>query len=148
MQIGKWEQALGNVNIMLLDDPQNLELLKIKADALFYLKRISESEKIFLTILERNPTDANLMADYGHCLLQLSKWESADEWLTKAIRDKNGAPAYAYLGRGIARYNLGKVGVACADWERSLYLGEKNAKIYLNNFCKETAAENASNSIK
>lgn len=148
MQIGKWEQALGHVNIMLLDDAQNLELLKIKADALFYLKRIAESEKIFLSILERNPTDANLMADYGHCLLQLSKWESADEWLTKAIRDKNAAPAYAYLGRGIARYNLGKVGVACADWERSLYLGEKNAKIYLNNFCKETTENNAVNPIK
>ncbi len=148
IQIGKWEQALKNANIMLLDEPENLELLKIKADALFYLKRISESEKIFLTILERNPTDANLMADYGHCLLQLNKWESADEWLTKAIRDKNGSPAYAYLGRGIARYNLGKVGVACADWERSLYLGEKNAKIYLNNFCKEAVSADGVNQSK
>ncbi len=148
IQIGKWEQALKNANIMLLDQPDNLELLKIKADALFYMKRISESEKIFLTILERNPTDANLMADYGHCLLQLNKWESADEWLTKAIRDKNGSPAYAYLGRGIARYNLGKVGIACADWERSLYLGEKNAKIYLNNFCKSVESAEGVNQNK
>ncbi len=147
IQIGKWEQALKNANIMLLDDPENLELLKIKADALFYMKRIAESEKIFLSILEKNPYDANLMADYGHCLLQLNKWESADEWLTKSIRDKNGSPAYAYLGRGIARYNLGKIGIACSDWERSLYLGEKNAKIYLNNFCKDSTTTNGSTSV-
>lgn len=138
VQIGKWDKALSNINIMMLDDPQNLELLKLKADALFYLKRIAESEKIYQEILTKNPMDANVMADYGHCLLQESKWEEADEWLTKAIREKNGTPAYAYLGRGIARYNMGKVGVACADWERSLYLGEKNAKIYLNSFCSET----------
>jgi Tfp pilus assembly protein PilF len=87
--------------------------------------------------LKSTPNDPDLLADYGHCLLQQEKWVEADEWLSKSIKAKNSSPAYAYLGRGIARYNQGKLGLACVDWERSYQLGEKAAKKWLDAHCKE-----------
>ena len=50
---------------------------------------------------------------------------------------KNDTPAYAYLGRGIARMKLDKGDEACQDWEKSLKLGEKKAQKYLEEFCKK-----------
>jgi len=138
-QMGQFELCLSQVDDILKRDPQNANLLKLKADALFYLNRISESETIYLTLLDRSPSDGDLMADYGHCLLQLERYNDADLWLSKSIKSKNSTPAYAYLGRGIARYNLGKIGVACADWERSLLLGEKSASKWLEKHCQENS---------
>ena len=100
------------------------------------MNRIDESEAIYQTLLAGAPNDGDLMADYGHCLLQLERYNDADIWLSKSIKSKNSTPAYAYLGRGVARYNMGKIGVACADWERSLLLGEKSASKWLEKYCQ------------
>jgi len=136
-QMGQFELCLTQVDEILKQDPQNQSLLKLKADALFYLNHIAESEAIYQTLLAGAPNDGDLMADYGHCLLQLERYNDADLWLSKSIKSKNSTPAYAYLGRGIARYNMGKIGVACADWERSLLLGEKSASKWLEKHCQE-----------
>lgn len=141
-QMGQFELCLTQVNELLKQNPQNQNLLKLKADALFYLNRIDESETIYQTLLEQAPNDGDLMADYGHCLLQLERYNDADAWLSKSIKAKNSTPAYSYLGRGIARYNLGKIGVACADWERSLLLGEKSASKWLEKHCQENPTTN------
>lgn len=136
-EMGQFELCLSQVNESLKLYPQNQNLLKLKADALFYLNRIDESESIYQSLLNSTPNDGDLMADYGHCLLQLERYNDADIWLSKAIKSKSSTPAYAYLGRGIARYNLGKIGIACADWERSLLLGEKSASQWLEKHCQE-----------
>lgn len=125
------------VNELLLTDPTNTQWLKYKGDALFYLKRILEAAEVYTYLLKSNPTDADLLADYGHCLLQQEKWVEADDWLSKSIKSKSNSPAYAYLGRGIARYNQGKVGLACVDWQRSFQLGEKAAKKWLDAYCEK-----------
>jgi len=91
---------------------------------------------IYTDLLSSDTMNASLKADYGHCLLQMEKYELADSILTSAIRMKNDAPAYAYLGRGIARQNLGKGQEACDDWHKSKMLGEKRAALYLEKFCK------------
>ena len=136
-QMGQFDLCLMQVDESLKQNPENQNLLKLKADALFYLNRIDESESIYQILLSGSPNDGDLMADYGHCLLQLERYNDADVWLSKSIKSKNSTPAYAYLGRGIARYNMGKIGVACADWERSLLLGEKSATKWLEKHCQE-----------
>ena len=141
-QMGQFELCLMQVEESLKQNPQNQNLLKLKADALFYLNRIDESESIYQTLLSGSPNDGDLMADYGHCLVQLERYNDADVWLSKSIKSKNTTPAYAYLGRGIARYNMGKIGVACADWERSLLLGEKSATQWLEKHCQENPTTN------
>jgi hypothetical protein len=60
----------------------------------------------------------------------------ADSMLTKSILLKGDNPAYAYLGRGIARLNLNRGDEACADWFKSKMLGEKKAEEYIKNNCK------------
>lgn len=132
-----YQICLELLQLQLVQFPQNTILLKYKADALFYLNKISEAEELYGTLLKIVPSDADLMADYGHCLLQLEKWNDADAWLSKSIKSKNNSPAYAYLGRGIARYNVGKVGLACVDWQRSYLLGEKTAKKWLEIHCQD-----------
>jgi hypothetical protein len=57
-------------------------------------------------------------------------------FFTQAIKMKTENISYVYLGRGIARYNIGKVGLACQDWERSVLMGEKNASKYMEQYCK------------
>jgi Tfp pilus assembly protein PilF len=133
----QYTQCLELVNELLSSDPTNSQWLKYKGDALFYLKQITEAAEIYAQLLKLNPADADLLADYGHCMLQQEKWAEADEWLSKSIKSKNSSPAYAYLGRGIARYNQGKVGLACVDWQRSYQLGEKAAKKWLDAHCEK-----------
>lgn len=120
-----------------MDSNPSIVLKKYQADALFFLNRIDEAMVVYAELLKNSPADADLLADYGHCLLQKEQWLEADEWLSKSIKSKNSAPAYAYLGRGIARYNQGKVGLACVDWERSYQLGEKAAKKWLDAHCAQ-----------
>lgn len=137
-QLMDYPRALKDIDAVIKKNGSQFSFLELKADILFYSGRLQESEVIYKQLFDLKPNDANLMADYGHCLLQLKRWEEADMWLTKSIKMKGNTPAYSYLGRGIARYNLGKIGIACADWERSLWLGEKNANQLLNAHCIET----------
>jgi tetratricopeptide (TPR) repeat protein len=135
-QSEQYSLCLSLVEEELRLNPNQVSLQKYQGDALFYLNRIDEAAAVYAVLLKSTPNDADLLADYGHCLLQQEKWVEADEWLSKSIKSKNSAPAYAYLGRGIARYNQGKVGLACVDWERSYQLGEKAAKKWLDAHCK------------
>lgn len=136
-QAEQFATCLKLVNELLEQYPNNSNYQRYKADALFYLNRIDEAAELYASLLKIMPNDADLLADYGHCLLQQEKWIEADEWLSKSIKLKNSAPAYAYLGRGIARYNQGKTGLACVDWERSYQLGEKAAKKWLDAHCNQ-----------
>jgi len=135
-QAEQYATCLNLVDEMLVDEPKNAGFLRYRGDALFYLNRIDEAATVYSELLKTSPNDPDLLADYGHCLLQQEKWQESDEWLSKSIKMKNGSPAYAYLGRGIARYNQGKVGLACVDWDRSYQLGEKAAKKWLDAHCK------------
>lgn len=136
-QAEQYAPCLDLVNVELAENPNNVQLRKYQGDALFFLNRIEEATSVYSQLLKVTPNDPDLLADFGHCLLQQEKWVEADEWLSKSIKAKNSAPAYAYLGRGIARYNQGKLGLACVDWERSYQLGEKAAKKWLDTHCKE-----------
>ncbi len=115
-----------------------------------HLKNLSQNKyNLYLTILEIQSAESsdqleiqNIESqikdiDFKINALEQEKWVEADECLSKSIKAKNSSPAYAYLGRGIARYNQGKLGLACVDWERSYQLGEKAAKKWLDAHCKE-----------
>ena len=138
-RFGKFEQSLKDLDFftnMERSESAEREIQKLKADNLFYLKDFESASVIYTDLLSSDTMNASLKADYGHCLLQMEKYELADSILTSAIRMKNDAPAYAYLGRGIARQNLGKGQEACDDWHKSKMLGEKRAALYLEKFCK------------
>jgi tetratricopeptide (TPR) repeat protein len=138
-RIGKYQRSMEFLNRILLDEPASESLLTevqhLKADNYFYLKEYALAADIYTTLLQQDTGNANILADYGHCLLQQEKYTDAEIVLSRALRMKNTAPAYAYLGRGLTRLKLGKGEEACADWEKSYKLGEKAAKKYLDTYC-------------
>jgi tetratricopeptide (TPR) repeat protein len=135
-EMEKYSQSNTDIDRFLLSEPKNVDALKLKFDNCFFSKDFDLAVKIIEELIDDNPTNGNFLADYGHVLLQTKKWKDAEKKFTHAIKMKTGNLSYVYLGRGIARFNLGKLGLACQDWDRSLLMGEKNAAIYIEKHCK------------
>lgn len=140
-RLANYQRSMEFLNRILLEeaipDETKSEVLHLKADNYFFMKEYSPAADIYTTLLQTDTGNANLLADYGHCLLQQEKFTEADLILSRALKMKNMTPAYAYLGRGMARLKLGKGEDACADWEKSFKLGEKAAGKYLNIYCNK-----------
>lgn len=136
-RMGTFDASNLDINLYLMNNVGNPEALKLKADNYFYLKQFDDAVNLYLELLVKDSLNPNLLADYGHCLLQIKAFEKAEKILTKSIQSKNENPAYAYLGRGIARYNLNMLQEACTDWDKSLKLGEKSAGEYLKLHCEQ-----------
>ncbi|MBL7811457.1 MAG: tetratricopeptide repeat protein [Bacteroidetes bacterium] len=134
---GNYSGSMDDINLYLLRQPRDAEALKLKADNYFYNKQFTEAEGIYTALLGKDSSNGSLWADYGHCLLQRGEFVKAEEILTRSIRSKADSPGYAYLGRGMARYNQGKTAEACQDWEKGKMLGEKRASEYLDKHCKK-----------
>ena len=79
-----------------------------------------------------NPAKSRLYTEEGSkLLLRYSKFEEAEETLTKAIRyDKNNFEAYYY--RGCAKVNEKKYQEAIADFEKAIELKPDYADAYFN----------------
>ena len=135
-EMEKYSQSNTDLDRFLLSEPKNIDALKLKFDNCFFSKDFDLAVKIIEELIDDNPTNGTYLADYGHVLLQTKKWKDAEKKFTHAIKMKTGNLSYVYLGRGIARFNLGKLGLACQDWDRSLLMGEKNAAIYIEKHCK------------
>jgi len=141
--LGNYSGSQDDIHVYILNHAENLEIQKLKADNLFYLQQFSQALAIYEDLLMKDSLNPDLLADYGHCLLQLRDYYKAENVLTKSIQLKNNDPAYAYLGRGIARSNIRMGDKACEDWNKSLMLGETRAKKYLELYCiKENLKEN------
>jgi tetratricopeptide (TPR) repeat protein len=140
-RLANYQRSMEFLNRILLEeaipDETKSEVLHLKADNYFFIKEYAQAADIYTTLLQTDTGNANLLADYGHCLLQQDKFTEADLILSRALKMKNMTPAYAYLGRGMARLKLGKGEDACADWEKSFKLGEKAAGKYLNIYCNK-----------
>ena len=140
-RLANYRRSMEFLNRILLEesilDKTKTEVLHLKADNYFFLKEYAPAADIYTTLLQTDTGNADLLADYGHCLLQQEKFTEADLILSRALKMKNMTPAYAYLGRGMARLKLGKGEDACADWEKSYKLGEKAAGKYLNIYCNK-----------
>lgn len=135
-ELEKYDLSNTDLDRFLLSEPKNIDALKLKFDNCFYSKQFETAVHIIQELIDDNPNNGNFLADYGHVLLQTKNWKEAEKKFTNAIKMKASNLSYVYLGRGIARYNLGKVGLACQDWDRSLLMGEKNAAFYIEKHCK------------
>lgn len=139
---GNYQGSIEDCNFILLKIPNDAQSLALKADNYFFLKDFNEAEDLYEDLFKKDTLNADLMADYGHCLLQTGKYTLAEQLLTRSIRLKGNNLAYAYLGRGIARFNLNRGQEACGDWQRSLTLGEAKANDYLKQYCSDQKQHN------
>ncbi len=129
------QKSLNDIERFLITDPKNIIALKLRFDNHFYLRNLPTCEKYVIELIEIEPKNGTFHGDYGHVMLQKGDWDRAERSFEKAIKLKSDGLGYVYLGRGIARFNKGDKQNACADWERSLILGEMVARNYLIKFC-------------
>lgn len=135
-ELEQFEISNTDLDRFLLSEPKNVDAMKLKFENCFFLKQFEKSIVIIEELIDNNKKNGTYYADYGHVLLQMRNWKEAEKKFTQAIKMKTENISYVYLGRGIARYNIGKVGLACQDWERSVLMGEKNATKYMEQYCK------------
>lgn len=133
--IGLYEKSIADIDRFLISEPKYIPALKLKFDNHFYLRKLPDCENLILELIDLQPDNGTFIGDYGHILLQKGDWKGAEKQFDKAIRFKSENLGYIYLGRAIARYNTGRAGLACSDWERSLLLGESISRKYLNKYC-------------
>ncbi len=132
---GNYKESNEKLNLFLLNNPEGWGPLKLKADNLFFLKEYENALVLYQKIMASDSSDYALWADIGHCYLQLELYSEALDVLSKSVRKRNAQPAYAYLGRGIAYFNLKKYNQACGDWQKSALLGNAKAKEFLKAHC-------------
>lgn len=135
-ELEQYEMSNSDLDRFLLSETKNVDAMKLKFENYFFLKQFEKSIVIIEELIDNNKKNGTYYADYGHVLLQMRNWKEAEKKFTQAIKMKTENISYVYLGRGIARYNIGKVGLACQDWERSVLMGEKNATKYMEQYCK------------
>jgi tetratricopeptide (TPR) repeat protein len=68
--------------------------------------------------------------------LQQEQFEQSELDLNQALKYRCSDLRYAYMARGLVRFNQKKGALACADWEKASLMGSKEAAEYLERFCK------------
>ncbi|ROL56058.1 tetratricopeptide repeat protein [Bacteroidetes/Chlorobi group bacterium Naka2016] len=71
----------------------------------------------------------------GNAKVEKGDFRAAIEDYTKAIQI-NPNYAWAYINRGIAKFNLWDKFGACSDWSKAGELGLKDAYDYIRMYCK------------
>jgi len=133
---GEYEKSLIDLDRFLISEPKCIEALKLRFDNNYFLRNLPKCEIYIQELIDLQPNNGQFCSDFGHILLQKGEWNKAIKNFDLAIKLKSDHLGYVYLGRGIARFNLNQKKMACADWEKSLLLGESISKKYLNNYCE------------
>jgi tetratricopeptide (TPR) repeat protein len=76
----------------------------------------NDAARLFLSVLEIDPKNAFALQELGRALVELKKWESAEEYLGKALQA--GAGDAARLLRIRALMEIGDVGEAAVEMDR------------------------------
>jgi tetratricopeptide (TPR) repeat protein len=84
--------------------------------------------------LELHPNDAECYNDRANAWLSAKSWDWAIKDYSMAL-DLEPANSNAWLNKGIALLNSGKIQDACFDFRRSLALGNKRATEYISKNC-------------
>lgn len=134
--LGEYEKSLIDLDRFLIAEPKFINALKLRFDNHYFLRNLPKCEIYIQELMDLEPENGLFYSDYGHILLQKGEWNKAIKNFDQAIKYKSDHLGYVYLGRGIARFNLNQKKLACADWEKSLLLGETISKKYLNNYCE------------
>jgi len=134
-RLNQFESSLKDLERFLIVEPKYIPALKLRFDNNFYLRNLPLCEKQIDELIQLDSKNGTFHGDCGHILLQKGDWRGAVKQFNNAIKYKSEHLGYTYLGRGIARYNLGDNKMACEDWEKSLLLGETTARRFISKYC-------------
>jgi len=91
--------------------------------------------KYYNKVLKLNQDNEDYYIARGKTYLKTNTWKFAENDFSMAL-DLNPNNSNIYLNRGIARQKQGKIKEACYDWEKSATLGNKQAVVYLSDYCE------------
>ncbi len=128
-------KAIEAYNIVLLQYPENLNVLEHKADALLSNRNYDEAIKTYRSLLILKTSDNNYLFNIGFSYLQLENYKEAIIFFNKVIENNPENIANALTLRGAAYQNLNLKLEACADWKKAVSIGFKDAQKYLDNYC-------------
>ena len=102
----KFEEALGHINEVLLNLPNDLDLLYSRAIVAAELKKVDIAEADFRAILKLEPDNADTLNALGYTLAdQTERYEEARDLIAKALEIKPDA-AYILDSMGWVLYRL------------------------------------------
>jgi len=104
---------------------QRALLEKDKGNALFKEGKFEEAINCYTAGIQFDPTNAILPANRAMCLLKLQRYGAAEADCNQALL-LDGSYTKAYLRRGAARFQLGRIQEAEADYRKVLKLEPSN----------------------
>ena len=121
--------ALAAIERIPIDDPNYVQALKVKAKALYLLRRDPDAEETLKRAAARAPADAEIPYDLGRIYYQLGRHQAAAESLRRAT--ELDARAYkAWDNLGLATEALGDVAQAQQHYLKALALVYKDHPRY------------------
>ena len=135
-EVGQIEDALTYCDKALLDNPESLAVLGVKADFLSSVERYSDLIPCYKSILNLKPNDALTWVKLGICWMHLEDWKEMLKCDEQAIKVRPDL-AQAWVGKAIALTNLGRGLEAIEDYQRALSLEPNTAYFEAINQIKE-----------
>jgi tetratricopeptide (TPR) repeat protein len=135
--LAEYQKAIDDLNIALKMFPTPIWLEAYKDRAYIY-EFIGDNDAAladFYKLLEANPDDINSYNHIGDIHLRQKKYALALTNFSKII-ELDPKASFAYVKRGVSKYEMKDLSGACKDWQKALELGYPGAKEEIEKFCK------------
>ena len=129
-----YEKAPNDFNKAIENNNEEASNYRYKATALQYLGNYDEAIKNFEKAIELKPDDYFLFSLKGESLLEAKRIKESVTAFTKSI-SLNPEYSRTYYFRAKSYYYLNKKELACSDYMKSLQLGGKESKYFIE-ICK------------
>jgi len=120
---GRWDDAIGTIDLALSADPTALDVYRVKASADVAAGRYTDALESLDLYLAYRPGDADAWASSGQAYLGQGNTTAALTSLNRAIDLKPDDPRDALIARGRAELILGNPDLAGKDFDAALILG-------------------------
>jgi len=107
LSLKKFDEALKNLNLIVIKDPNNISALSTISDIYVLKKNYDEAIITFDKIIKINPKLSNIHNNKGYCLLNKGSFENALKSFEEAIRHNYNYPE-AHNNCGLALIKIGK----------------------------------------
>jgi len=98
LRAGNYNELLENCSTMIAEDPQELEAIKYKAYALYFLSRYDEAISWYDKAISLDPGNPQLYSGKSKALEKLERHEEARSYFEKAKKMKDLWSKTSYLG--------------------------------------------------
>jgi len=131
MQQQEYLTALGQINELLQSDPDDFELLQLKADNLVQLGELEPAHLLFQQMVAQHPSHSAGYIGLGVVCLRLQQYDRAIKHLSDAIKLDANNPV-PYYHRSLCYFDVGKLKKSLSDANRLIQLAPNKADFYVN----------------